>query len=222
VVTLTALWVAGQPRRMATDVSQRTTLALEEGTRVDLNARTSLAVALRAGERRVALARGEAFFAVAPDVRRPFVVETPAGLVRVTGTRFNVRLVGDDGLQVTVLDGAVEVRPTAASPAAQLQPGDQFVRTARTMATRHLGDAAADVAVWREGKVVFRETPLAEALAAFAGYHRQTVAVDPEVAGLTLGGRYTLDDFESFLRSLERTLPVKVLRGEREVRIVAR
>src|SRR5262245_38043202 len=87
-------WVA-RPRtqfeNIATPVAQRSALTLVDGTRVELNAQTSLAIEIDGRGRRVRLASGEAFFAVHKDPSRPFTVETPAGSVRVTGTQFDVR-----------------------------------------------------------------------------------------------------------------------------------
>jgi transmembrane sensor len=83
--------LAGRSREIATKIAERQAIALDDGSRVELNAQTSLAVDFRRGERRVKLTRGEAWFSVAKMPARPFVVETPAGVVRVTGTEFNVR-----------------------------------------------------------------------------------------------------------------------------------
>src|SRR5690606_5273789 len=89
-----AVWIA-QPQtqfnEIATAVAQRQSITLSDGTKVDLNAHTRLEVATSASERRVRLAAGEAFFEVQRDPARPFIIETPAGSVRVTGTTFNVR-----------------------------------------------------------------------------------------------------------------------------------
>jgi len=104
------LWLA-QPATQACDfatpMALRQAHTLADGSQVELNAQTSLRVDLGAHERRVRLAAGEAFFSVHQDAARPFIVETPAGSVRVTGTRFNVRTEPDGAFAVTVLEGSV-------------------------------------------------------------------------------------------------------------------
>ncbi len=117
-----------QFQNLATSVAQRQELTLADGTHVELNAQTALVVELQAEERRVRLARGEAFFHVSKDAARPFFVETPAGSVRVTGTQFNVRTEADGQLEVTVLEGSVQVRPGESPTPQSLHAGDQLVR----------------------------------------------------------------------------------------------
>lgn len=225
-VALGALWLGQRPQTVATQLAQRTSMKLTDGSQVQLNARSRLAVRIGSDERRVRLEEGEAFFAVAKEAGRTFVVETPAGAVRVTGTQFNVRTGTGGALQVTVLEGSVAVRPDGGkSPAREiaLRPHDQLTVGGGSVELRRLeGETAADTVAWREGKAVFNDTPLSEALAAFAGYHNLRVTVTPEAAGLRLGGRFTLDDFSQFLASLEDTLPVQVLRADDRVRIIPR
>lgn len=207
-----------------TQTAERHVTALADGSRIELNARTSLAVVFRAGERRVRLGHGEALFSVAKDPARPFVVETPTGLVRVTGTVFNVRTSGNERVEVTVLEGTVRLRATSPAVADEaVTPGAQATMSGERIAVRTLSpEAAQDVAAWRLGQAIFNETPLVEAVERFAAYQTRTVTVDPAVAELPLGGRYSLDDLDGLLRTIERVLPVRVLRGaDGAVRIVA-
>src|SRR6185369_15486893 len=140
----------------------RDAITLTDGSRVELNARTSIQVEIGAKERRVRLADGEAFFTVAKDPSRPFIVETPAGSVRVTGTVFNVRSESATQLEVIVAEGSVQVRPgqEGAAPYA-LTARDRLscvgadVKTAKLSATE-LENALA----WREGRIVFVGTPV--------------------------------------------------------------
>jgi transmembrane sensor len=211
-----ALWVA-RPRtqfeNLATPVAQRSAVTLADGTRVELNAQTALVVELTADARRVRLAGGEAFFSVSPDPARPFYVETPAGSVRVTGTQFNVRTESPAALEVTVLEGAVQVRPGDDAPR-DLAARDRLVRAADHVAVtalspRQLGETLA----WREGRIVFADTPLREALARFARYHGRNLTASDAAARERVGGTHRLDDLDDFLTSIQDVLPVHVTRG---------
>lgn len=202
---------------VATAVAQRSSTTLADGTRVELNAHTSLRFENTRTERRVRLAGGEALFIVAKDRARPFIVETPSGSVRVTGTTFNVRndATGTTLLEVTVVEGSVEVRPSE-PPGAESQPpysltaGEQLSTATTGIAQRKLSaSAVADALAWRDGRIVFEDTPLREVAARFARYHGRKITVDPAVADLEVGGMYGLDDLPNFLTALEAVLPVK-------------
>jgi len=214
-------WLARpQPQleNIATSVAQRQTLALADGTRVELNAQTSLQIEIGRQERRVRLASGEAFFAVSKDAARPFIVETPAGSVRVTGTRFNVRAETATLLEVTVAEGSVQVRPgdtggSAVAPVS-LTAGDRFTAGVAGVARQTLSAAALDDALaWRQGQIVFHDVPLSEALARFARYHGRGITATADAAELRVGARYSLDDLDGFFAALEDALPVHVTRN---------
>lgn len=211
------------PRQVETHAAERRALALDDGSRVELNARTSLAVDLGRAGRHVRFTRGEAYFQVARDPARPFLVETPRGTVRVTGTVFNVRETASAGIEVTVLEGSVQVQPGEQSLPAALAAGDQAVLAPAGVDVRHLPvEAAQDVTAWRVGQAAYVDSRLDEALARFAPYHPGRIVVAPEAAALRVGGRYSLDDLAGFLAAIEQVLPVSVLRGDGgSVRIVA-
>ena len=221
-VTLTAVaavalafWLARpQPQfaTLATPAAQRSVLTLSDGTRIELNAQTSLSAEIGPQTRHVRLASGEAFFAVHKDPARPFIVETPAGSVRVTGTQFDVRAESPTALEVTVAEGSVQVRPVAAEGAAPLAltAGDRFAGGAvQPLSAQALAEALA----WRQGQIVFQDTPLREALARFARYHGRGITAAPEVADKRIGGRYSLDDLDGFFAAMEDAMDVKVTRN---------
>jgi len=223
-VVVLVVVLTGRPRELATKTAERQAIALDDGSRVELNARTSLAVNFRRGERRVKLVRGEAWFSVTKMPERPFVVETPAGVVRVTGTEFNVRAAQSEQVEVTVLAGTVHVRAAGAKATDEaVTPGRQAVMSGGQVAVRSLIDGAAqDAVAWRQGQTVFDNTPLGEAIERFAAYHARMITVDPAVVDLRLGGRFSLGDLDGLLESVESVLPVHVLRGlDGQVRIVA-
>jgi transmembrane sensor len=204
----------GRSREFTTQTAERHAAALADGSRVELNAQTALAVVFTKAERRVRLARGEALFTVAKDAARPFVVETPAGVVRVTGTVFNVRAAAAQRVEVTVLEGTVRVQPEhATEKTATLTADNQAVLRAENVETHTLhAGAAQDVAAWRQGQAVFEDTRLADAIERFAAYHVRRIAVDAAAADLRLGGRFSLDDLDGWLDFVQRVLPVRVAR----------
>jgi len=205
-----------QFQNLATPIAQREAVTLPDGTRVELNAQTALLVELGPETRRVRLAGGEAFFSVSRDPARPFLVETPAGSIRVTGTQFNVRTESRTDLEVTVLEGTVQVRPGSDTPR-QLLAGDQLVRGADRVAVVALSARQLNgILAWRQGLIVFDGTPLREALGRFARYHGRNLTAADAVAQLRVGGTHSLDDLDGFLAALEEMMmptPVRTTRG---------
>ena len=209
------VWLARpgvQYESLETPAAHRLSLTLADGSRVELNARTSLQVESSRTERRVRLATGEAYFVVSKDQKRPFIVETPAGSVRVTGTIFNVRSETTSQLEVTVVEGKVEVSPGSAG--GPLAPTPVVLGAGVRMSTSPAGplfdtlpgSALEDALAWRQGQIVCNGLPLAEVAARFARYHGRNIVVMPDAANLSVSGRYGLDDFDGFIAALKNDM----------------
>ncbi len=95
-----------------TGVGQRRTAILADSSRVELDGNSAIAVRFEPGRRRVTLLAGEAWFEVAPDTARPFVVEAAGRIVTALGTAFDVALDGN-GARVAVGEHAVAVAAAA-------------------------------------------------------------------------------------------------------------
>lgn len=215
-----ALWLhepQTQSLNVATPVAQRQSLELADGSLVNLDARTSLRIEIDSAGRRVRLAEGQAFFEVAKDAARPFTIETPAGAIRVRGTKFDVQNFSTDSLVVTVTEGVVQVSPAVRegdSAPYTLTAGKQLVLAGPHATVRKLTAAEVDdVLAWRNGQVVFDGVPLETALRRFGRHHGIGITCSAPVAGLKIGGRFPLDDLNGFFVALEDTLPVRVNRS---------
>ncbi len=201
---------------IATAVGQRQSLTLADGTYVELNAQTSLVIENGSAERRVRLAQGQAYFEVSKDKTRPFIVESPSGSVRVTGTKFDVRTEAGSQMDVTVLEGSVQVRPATVDGIAHSGPvalvaGNRLTSNSKVTTVARLSDSELeDALAWRQGQIVFDNVPLREALARFAHYHGRGIIVTPQAAELRIGGRFSLDDVDGFFSALKEVLPVRV------------
>jgi transmembrane sensor len=218
-LTASVVWFgrdSGRPEKIAAAVGQRRSFTLADGSHVELNANTSLLVENGRGERRVRLDNGEAFFVVSKDKSRPFIVETPAGSVRVTGTQFNVLTESPTQLEVTVVEGTVQVRAgsDAASEAAapvKLGAGDRASMEAGGTRLRALSASDVDDALaWRNGHIVCAGMPLSEVLARVGHYHGVRITATPGAANQRLSAISSLDNLDSFLSALEQGLSVRV------------
>lgn len=141
-----------------TGATETATTQLSDGTIVRLAPRSRLQTFANDKRREVWL-EGRAFFAVAKDESRPFIVRTRAGDARVLGTRFEV-LVGDEDMRVAVVEGRValssggESREVAAGEVSEVAVGQvPSVRQAPEL------DRLID---WIGDLLIFEDTPLAE------------------------------------------------------------
>jgi len=196
-------------------------LTLEDGSIVELNGQAKVEVQFTPAERRVRLVRGEAYFAVAKNPSRPFIVSAGAVTVRAVGTAFSVGL-GREALSVLVTEGKVRVDetppPLAQGPAAPrelsaLSAGQQGViafsgdygATARgEMKVIELTAAQQDRALaWRSLRLEFVAMPLGRVVAEFNRYNRpQLIVADAETAAILVGGTFRADNVDAFVRLL--------------------
>jgi transmembrane sensor len=204
---------AGAAQAYATGLGQMRTVRLADGSVVELNAKTKLAVNYEPRARRVTLADGEAAFDVAHDPDRPFLITAGDRTVRVVGTRFDVRR-RDGQLSVTVDRGVVEVRPTVqgAGQAFRLHAGQRLTHEEGAAgADLSLADAA-DALSWREGKLVFRDQPLRDVVAELNLHLQRPVRLeDPALGERRVSGVLMLDDEAAALRRmalLARVTPI--------------
>jgi transmembrane sensor len=167
----------------ATAEGARRELRLPDGSRVQLGPASTLLVAAGfGGSSREMELRGEAYFEVADDDDRPFIVRTADAVVRDLGTAFAVRAGGAEGTRVVVTSGIVTLAPPAGA-ADTLRAGDRggIAEGARVVVERGAA-TAADVA-WTRGELVFRDTPLDEVAAEVRRWYGVTVTVaDPALA----------------------------------------
>src|ERR1700690_3318238 len=146
-------WQSARYPLYSTDIGERRSITLADGSTVDLNARSKLRVEFSKHERRVELLDGQALFQVAKDKNRPFIVASGEATVRAVGTQFDVYR-KDSGTTVTVLEGRVAVystahtastadsaeppstaaQPTARSPPAAVKPKAQMHATPQSEA----------------------------------------------------------------------------------------
>ena len=177
-------------------------VSLADGSVVQLDSDSAIAVEYAADRRDVRLLRGQAFFKVSPDKSKPFHVRAQALEVTVTGTAFNVD-VGAGQMRVAVQEGSVKVDDwRAAKPlAAQLRPGD---RLDYHDGQAHLDKfAPAQAAAWRNGQVIADDTPISEVVAELQRYSPGLVVLrNDELGRKRVTGVYDLRKPQAALRAV--------------------
>lgn len=206
-------WQMLRAPRYHTEVGALQAVPLSDGSRMTLNTNTRLQVDVTPTERRVSLARGEAFFEVAKDPARPFVVVAGDRRVVAVGTQFSVRRDGDE-LRVLVAEGTVRLENTTSPAVNSLDAGgvhpDRVLLTAGTIARAEEDSIlireqtvgqVEQLLSWRSGYLVFDNTPLSDAVAEFNRYNeRQVVIDDPRIAAIAVGGNFRATNVEAFVR----------------------
>lgn len=155
-------------QQISTDPGQRATVRLGDGSRVVLNVDSELRVprTFDKGVREVTL-EGEAYFDVADEADRPFIVESARATVEVLGTRFGVRAYADGQTRVVVEEGKVSVSPatSVSSSPVDLTAG-QMGQLTGDFSRVYVSQVDAETFLsWREGRLTFRETPLSDVVA---------------------------------------------------------
>lgn len=146
-----------------TDQGQKSTLVLSDGTRVRLNAASTLSYPnqFTEGERVVSLS-GEAFFEVVRNTEKPFKVKTENMEVRVLGTSFNVSVYSAAESSVTLATGSVHI--TAQKGDVILKPGQQAIlsNAANDLTVRQV-DVSEQIA-WKDGVLIFKSANIDEVI----------------------------------------------------------
>jgi len=210
---LLALWMAppGWHADVRTEAGEIREVTLDDGSLLHLNGATALDWEANVdGQRRVRLYRGQVDFQVAADAAHPFVIDAGAARIRVTGTRFDVNLLGDQVL-LAVSEGHVQVSDADGNERA-VQAGEQIAWQDGRLQSLEPLDAARALA-WQRGRLVFRDRPLPEVFEELQRQQAQRVLfLDATARELKVTGVFALNDPQAVLRAIETALPVKLTR----------
>lgn len=210
----------------ATDIGERLTFRLPDGSGVTLNTNSELDVAYATEERRMVLKRGQAFFDVVKQSDRPFVVVAADRRITALGTSFDVRVDGDD-VKVMLLTGAVNVTAQAATATSSQAPAPITMAPGEEISivdgvARHQENTKIEQKVrWRDGLIVFDDDTLAAAANELNRYSNTRIVITEEkVADLRVSGVFRTEKPEHFLDVVDELLPVSVeIAGQNEVRL---
>jgi len=198
--------------RYSTPVGKVTRIAIADGSHIILNTDSLIRVSLTAKARAVELRRGEAFFEVAKDPLRPFVVTAGSQRVIAVGTEFSVRREGSDA-EIVVTEGKVRVEaggpgspiPPESLPAGSVAHAGQSGMLVKTEAVA----MAEERLSWRNGVLIFHEATLADAAMKFNRFTSHKIVIrDPKVAEMRISGTFKATNSEAFVRLLEHGYPV--------------
>ena len=184
-------------------------LQLADGTEVWLNSDSYLRypVAFTGNERKVEL-KGEAYFDVAKDSIRPFIVEADAYAVRVTGTQFNVRNYPEDAVRTTLVEGKVFLEREGNLQ--ELLPGQQGAFEDGGWKVKKVNTYR--YAAWREGVCYFNGDRLEDILNELARwYDFEVYYQDARLKEYHFTATFSRDmDLEEVINVLEKTKKIRL------------
>lgn len=200
--------------RFTTPVGGLAKVPMADGSRITLNTASDVQVLLSKSQRHIQLQQGEAFFEVARDPERPFVVEANGRHIIAVGTQFSVRREGDF-VEVVVTEGKVRMeegarRGPGAAPVFLTAGYIAQSTNAELRIEQHSIEDAVSRLSWRAGVLQFRDLPLGDAVAEFNRYNtRKIVIADDAVAQLRIEGNFRPTQSQAFVRLLEAGFPVR-------------
>jgi transmembrane sensor len=230
----------------ATAASQHRVIALADGSSITLGARTELSTHYTASRRIIFLERGEAWFSVAHNPRRPFTVLAGGGAITAIGTQFDVRRELDssnlDRVTVTVGNGTVEVGPPKETISKDVvEPSDLGARDQPEWTSARLVQGqeitydtegprerikAVDleaVEAWKVGRLEYRRMPLKLVIPSVNRYSEKLIVLaDGSVGELPFSGTVLEDQVSDWLRALASALPIEVTESRDTIVISAR
>lgn len=219
LMALAAIWLHLQHGVYVTGIGEQRSLALTDGSTVELNSRSRIRVRYSEHERHIDLLEGQALFKVARNRARPFIVQTGDTRVRAVGTAFDIYK-KDSGAVVTVVEGRVAVHSErsgghagdssvpADAQTRLLAAGEQLVVTPAAISSPKRANIASATA-WTRRSLVFESSPLTDVAQEFNRYNaRRLVIDDPQLEAFHVSGVFS---------SVEPTLLLRFLRAQPEL-----
>lgn len=180
-------------------------VTLVDGTKVWLNAETSLSYSTNfSGKERIVELKGEAYFEVAKNEKKPFIVKANGVDVKVLGTHFNVNAYERDPVKTTLFEGSV--RLTSKNSNVILKPGQQAIASEDVSGIVVNEVKLSQAAAWKSGYFAFQDDNIIEIMKQIRRWYDIDVEYRGDVTNKTFGGIYSKDkDLPELLNGLELT-----------------
>ncbi len=156
-------------------------VVLDDGTEVWLNAESSLHYPIKfTGKERIVELTGEAFFHVAKDKTRPFIVKSNGTEAHVLGTQFNFRAYAEESRHITLVSGSVKVSDPNSTNELILQPGQDVLLGKETLCPREVD--IDEYTAWTKGLFYFDNAPLTEIMKTVGRWYNLTIVFTDETS----------------------------------------
>ena len=132
---------------------QQAAMSLSDGSQITLNHATEFDLDFQPHLRHLRLSEGEAYFEIAKNPERPFVIEAGDSQIQVTGTAFEIQNT-EDYLKVSVTEGHVQVQTPGSPQSRELIAGQRLRFDRRQQLVSIEPYPSEQVALWRQGLLV--------------------------------------------------------------------
>ncbi len=215
-----------------TAIGAQKNAVLPDGSTVVLNTNTRIDVKIFRKRREVRLVRGEAYFEVVHDEKRPFTVVAGRGQVRDIGTAFEVQLL-NSSVSVSVATGSVEISAllpegdtsgTVPQRLAIVNAGQNALFDRKIERLERLSDADMNRRLaWRQGVLIYAGEPLATVVTDISRYSTLTIELDPKLRDRRVGGSFKISQIRDVFSALESNFGIRAeWISDRQVRITSR
>ncbi|MBS2211779.1 FecR domain-containing protein [Carboxylicivirga mesophila] len=201
---------------------QKSQVVLQDGTKVWLNSDTELTYKYDVDDnKRIVTLDGEAFFDVAKDKERPFIVQTDGIDLVVYGTRFNVHSYKDERIiETTLEEGSVGVKVHASGKEWLMKPGQQCIYNKELQAVEMEETNVSFYTAWTNDKLIFDDNTFIEVVRKLERWYGVQIELDEE---LFTSERFTLtithESLTEVMELIKVVAPIQYTINERNVRI---
>ncbi|AIM39076.1 anti-sigma factor [Sphingobacterium sp. ML3W] len=181
-------------------------IKLSDGTRIWLNAASKVKFPIAfIGKERIVELQGEAYFEVAKDAHKPFVVKTHKEEIKVLGTHFNVNAYLDEPIsKVSLLEGRVAVSAKQGNYNTVLSPGQQTLNGPKSVEIERFNPEES--IAWKNGDFIFNNERLDQVMLRVGRWYDVQVEVDPEIAAIQIWGSISKSEqIDKVLRLVQLT-----------------
>lgn len=189
---------------------------LPDGSIVTINTGSSLKYSLdENSENRKIKLSGEAFFEVARDTARPFIIDAGSATVEVLGTSFNVKALEETEIvEVTVATGLVAMAVKRnADNLIILNPGNSGVYNETKKKLELISKADPNALAWKTRDIVFSETPLSEVISVINHVYQSNLKIaDNSIASCPITVTFSQQELSAVISVISATLDLKLSR----------
>lgn len=199
-----------------TEVNETREYQLPDGSKIWLNQSSSLKYPESfANDSREVYLEGEAFFDIAPNKEKPFIIHANNTQTRVVGTSFGIRAVKDaDEVVVTVSTGIVNLSAEGKTGHIELKQGEQGLCKPEEKKLEKNNNPDPNLLAWKTKVLIFKQSPLTEVARIIEDAYHIPVTVDSSVAGLQITSTFDQRSLEEITQIIEITLQIKVEKSE--------
>ena len=203
---------------LQTMVGQQKTYTLKDGSIITLNTDSKLDVSFADQKRSITLDQGQAFFEVAKDPERPFIVSAGITATQAIGTKFDVYRMTDGNIRISVVEGIVEVtHPNATNNikhhlAQQLTKDEILTVTPQLAATKTVDGKLENQLSWKVGVLDFNASPLENVIFEVNRYGQKKIIIkDDRIKSFEVSGIFKISDLDTFVSTIKNILPINVV-----------